>query len=108
VNRVLRRAYDRIMPVIADRYDPFMRHAADHPTPADGTTATQLVASWREGVWRNTEHLATAHAQPHRAVAAEAIERNAHGWAVSIAAAEKPGHRAIRAAHCGAWQDGRR
>jgi hypothetical protein len=100
VNQVLRRAYEQIVPTVAARYDPGMEPVASQTTGADGTTSTQLVAAWREGVWRNAERLTAASSPAHRELVAATIEANAHAWAEPIAAPEAPGYRQVRAEHC--------
>jgi hypothetical protein len=100
VNQVLRRAYDDIVVEVADRYDPNLHHVAGQPAGADGTGATQMVAGWREGVWRNAEHLVAARTPAHREAVAVSIERHAQAWAESIAAPQAPGYRELRARHC--------
>jgi hypothetical protein len=100
VNQVLRRAYDRIVPTVADRYDPAMEVVADQPTGADGTSATQMVAVWREGVWRNAERLGRATSEAHRELILASIETNAWGWGAPIAAPTVPGYTEVRAEHC--------
>jgi hypothetical protein len=101
VNQVLRRAYDDIVVEVADRYDPNLHLAAGQPAGADGTGATQLVAGWREGVWRNAERLVAATSPSHREAVAASIELHARTWAESIAAPQAPGYRELRAEHCG-------
>jgi hypothetical protein len=100
VNQVLRRAYEEIVPEVADRYDPNLHHAGGQPAGADGTAATQLVAGWREGVWRNAERLGAATSPAHREAVATSIEENARLWAEGIAAPQAPGYRDVRAEHC--------
>lgn len=100
MNRVLSRAYDRIVPAIAERYDPFVRTADAKPLPLDDVAAQNMVAGWREGVWRNAERLTAARSQPERQAARQFIERHAEGWARGMAAFEQPGHRAARDAYC--------
>lgn len=62
VNVVLSRAYDRIVPAIAERYDPFMTTADARPSPVDDIAAQNMVAGWRENV-------AQRGAADHRALA---------------------------------------
>jgi hypothetical protein len=100
VNQVLRRAYDRIVPEVADRYDPAMGLLGHEPTGADGTGATQMVAGWREGVWRNAERLTAAGSEAHRQLVTSSIEANAVAWAHAMAAPQAPGYREVRAEHC--------
>lgn len=100
VNVVLSRAYDRIVPAVAERYDPFMSTADAKPSPVDDLAAQNMVAGWRENVWRNAERLTTARSQLQRQAARQFIERNAEGWARGIAAFQTPGYRATRDAHC--------
>ncbi|HWH32066.1 MAG TPA: DUF5995 family protein [Egibacteraceae bacterium] len=100
VNQVLSRAYDRIVPAIAERYDPIMTTADAKPSPADDIAAQNMVAGWREGVWRNAERLTAARHAWERAAVVHGIERNAEAWARTFAAFESPGYRATRDAYC--------
>ena len=100
VNHVLSRAYDRIVPEIARRYDPFVATANAQPSPADDIAAQHMVAGWRELVWRNAERLTAARDHGERQAARQLIERNAEGWARGMALFEAPGYRATRDAHC--------
>jgi hypothetical protein len=100
VNQVLRRAYEDIVVEVADRFDPNLHLVAGQPAGADGTGATQLVAGWREGVWRNAERLVAATSPSHRDAVAASIEAGAQAWAESIAAPQAPGYRELRARHC--------
>lgn len=100
VNRTLSRAYDRIVPEVAKRYDPFMHTADAKPSPVDDLAALQMVAAWREGVWRNAERLITARSDQERALVSQSIEQHAEGWARGMAAVTVPGYRAGRDAYC--------
>jgi hypothetical protein len=100
INRVLSRAYDEIVPEVARRYDPFMVVADAKPSPVDDVGSQQLVALWREGVWRNAERLVAAESAAKRQRVAATIERHAEMWALGIAVLETPGYRAVRAEYC--------
>jgi hypothetical protein len=100
VNQVLRRAYDHIVPAVAERYDPALRIVADQPTSLDGTGATQLVAVWREGVWRNAERLDRATSDAERELILASIETHAWAWGEPMAAPSAPGYTEVRAEHC--------
>ncbi len=110
VNEQLSRAYDEIVPEIGDRFDPFMLIIAEQPTPADDVASTQMVAGWREGVWRNAERLANAQTDSHRDLVVASIEDNARVWAHASTEAQVPDYRTYRDAYClaraaGASQD---
>lgn len=104
VNQVLSRAYDVIVPEIARRYDPFMARADASPSPLDDVGAQQLVAGWREHVWRNAERLSAGGVE--RALAERWLGRNAAAWADGMAAVTQPGYRTVRDAHCAHALDG--
>jgi hypothetical protein len=91
---------ERIVPEVAERYDPNLRHVSGQPAGADGTAATQMVAGWREGVWRNAERLVAATSPAHREVVAASIEHHARLWAEGIVGPRLPGYGDVRAAHC--------
>lgn len=98
-NEILDDAYVPIMQEVARRYDPMMGDVESVPV-ADDAGANQLVAGWREGVWRNAESLVTSTGTPTRATSEATIERNAATWAEAMRTGEVPGHREVRDAHC--------
>lgn len=67
--------YRPVLKEVADRFDP----TADDVEvgPVDDQFAYALLASWREGVWRNAERLAAASSDEERAQVAASIERYA-------------------------------
>lgn len=67
---------------------------------ADDVAANQMVAGWREGVWRNAESLVSTADSPARTASEAAIETHAATWAESMRTGEIPGHREVRDAHC--------
>lgn len=99
-NEILSRAYDEIVPTIGERFDPIMLTADGGPSPVDDLTAGQLVAEWREGVWRHAEGLVAADADAARTAVEASIESNARTWAETVTAEDTPGYRAYRDAYC--------
>lgn len=67
--------YQPVLKEVADRFDP----AADDVEvgPVDDQFAYALLASWREGVWRNAERLVSATSEQERAQVAASIEQYA-------------------------------
>jgi len=67
--------YQPVLKEVAERFDP----AADdfEAGPVDDQSAYALLASWREGVWRNAERLADASSEEDRAAVAQSIEQYA-------------------------------
>jgi hypothetical protein len=100
-NRILNRAYGPIVREVGRRYDPLMSDVERLPV-LDDVAANQLVAGWREGVWRNAESLVTTRGSDLAPVSEAAIERNAATWAQAIRTGEVPGRRELRDAHCAA------
>lgn len=99
MNRVLAAAYAPIAREVGRRYDPLMSDVESLPV-VDDVGAQQLVAGWREGVWRNAESLVTTAGTPLAPTSVAAIEANATTWAHAIRNGEVPGRRALRDAHC--------
>lgn len=102
-NQVLSDSYPTIVAAVAERYDPFMASVDETGGPADDEGAMQLVAQWREGVWRHAEQLVSTDGTPLFAATVEQIETNAEGWATGMANGEVPGRRELRRAHCEAF-----
>ena len=100
-NRILDDAYRPIVRAVAERYDPLMADVESIPT-VDDLGAQQLIAGWREGVWRNAESLASTDGTDAEALSRELVERNAHAWAETMRTGEIPGYREVRDAHCAA------
>lgn len=98
-NRILDDAYGPIAREVGRRYDPLMSDVEQVPV-ADDVGANQLVAGWREGVWRNAESLVTTRGSDLSPASAAAIEANATAWAETIRTGEVPGRRQLRDAHC--------
>lgn len=98
-NEVLDDAYAPIVQEVGRRYDPMMSDIESLPV-ADDVASQQLVAGWREGVWRNAESLVTTDGSPAHDVSIATIEANAYAWAESIRTGEVPGRRELRDAHC--------
>jgi hypothetical protein len=101
-NQVLAAAYDPIVREVGRRYDPLMTDVSEVPIAAE-LGAMQMVAGWREGVWRNAEGLVASAGTPFEAVVIAEIETHAHAWAEAMANGEVPGRRALRDAHCQAF-----
>lgn len=100
-NRILDDAYRPIVRTVAERYDPLMADVESIPT-VDDLGAQQLIAGWREGVWRNAESLTSTAGTAAEDVSRELVERNAHAWAETMRTGEIPGYRQVRDAHCSA------
>lgn len=101
MNVVLSRAYDIIVPEMAARYDRFMGQIDDLGGPVEDIGAQQLVAYWRERVWRNAENLVRSEGTPLFDIHAQAIEGEAELWATLLTTGtEIPGHREVRDAYC--------
>jgi hypothetical protein len=100
-NRILNDAYRPIVRAVAERYDPLMGDVESVPG-VDDLGAQQLVAGWREGVWRNAESLAASAGSPTEDVSRELVEANAHAWAETMRTGEVPDYREVRDAHCAA------
>lgn len=98
-NRILAAAYRPIAREVARRYDPLMGDVEAIPV-VDDVGAQQLVAAWREGVWRNAESLVATAGTPLTPVSASAVEANARTWAELLHTGQLPGRRALRDAHC--------
>ena len=98
-NEILNDAYIPIVQEVGRRYDPLMTDVEALPL-ADDVAANQLVAGWREGVWRNAESLVSTAGSPARAISETAIETHAATWAETMRTGEVPGHREVRDAHC--------
>ena len=100
-NILLERSYDRVIAGIRDHYDPTVETTNPSGNPADNQAGEQLVAGWREGVWRNAERLVNASSAEERRQVEESIEANAATSAQSITSdPDQPGHRAFRDAYC--------
>ena len=100
-NQILNDAYRPIVRAVAERYDPLMADVESVPV-VDDAGANQLVAGWREGVWRNAESLVSSAGTPTEELSREVIEANALAWAETMRTGEIPGHREVRDAHCDA------
>lgn len=104
VNQFLNRVTIPLREEIVRRYDPAFGDA-DAPTTLDETAIMALIASWREGAWRNAERLVGASSPEHRATIESEIKTEAGLIAESLAAANAYGplrSSAARDAHCAA------
>jgi len=101
-NQVLAAAYHPIVREVGRRYDPLMTDVSEVPIAAE-LGAMQMVAGWREGVWRNAEALVGSAGTPLEAVVIAEIETHAYAWAEAMANGEVPGRRALREEHCRAF-----
>ena len=100
-NGILERAYQRVVDAVERRYDPSLAVTNPDDSNADDVAGLELVAGWREEVWRNARRLLMTRRDPQaHAAVVEDIETNAADWARGIAAAETPGYRAERDAYC--------
>jgi hypothetical protein len=100
MNKVLDRAYERVVRAVERRFDPLVGTINSPATPLDDVAGIELVRGWRETVWRNAERLVRAKSRAERRQVATQIQQYAAGWASSIAAFETPGYRAERDAYC--------
>lgn len=100
-NEILERAYQRVVDAVERRYDPSLAVTNPDDSTHDDIAGLQLVAGWREEVWRNARRLLQTRRDPaaHREVV-EDIESNAADMARTIAAPRTPGYRAQRDAYC--------
>jgi hypothetical protein len=100
-NEILERAYQRVVDTVERMYDPSLAVTNPDDSDADDIAGLQLVAGWREQVWRNARRLLTTRHDPaaHAEVVHD-IETNAADWARMIAAPKTPGYRAQRDAYC--------
>ena len=80
-NELLNTAYDDVIANAIEWDDPDLERYDAPGTKADDFTLFQIIASWREGVWRNAERLVSARSDEERRLVAESIERNAAEWA---------------------------
>jgi len=100
-NILLERSYDRVIEGIRRHYDPDVETTNPSGNPADNRAGEQLVAGWREGVWRNAERLVNASSPGERRSVEQSIEANAATSAQSITTdPDPPGHRTFRDAYC--------
>ncbi|MFT4744438.1 MAG: hypothetical protein ACI9AD_000279 [Nitriliruptoraceae bacterium] len=104
-NEVLNVAYPIIVAEVTRRYDPFMSQIGDLGDPGN-IGAMQLVAGWREGVWRNAEALISTQGTPLHDGFVTALELHADTWGQAMSVGERPDRRAIRDAHCAAAMAG--
>jgi hypothetical protein len=100
-NGILERAYQRVVDAVERRYDPSLAVTNPDDSNADDITGLELVAGWREDVWRNARRLLQTRRDPvaHADVVRD-IETNAADWARTIAAPGPPGYRSQRDAYC--------
>ncbi len=101
-NQVLNMSYDTIVAEMGRRYDPFMTTVDEVGGLVDNVGAQQLVALWREGVWRNAEQVTTTADTPLFDLSVRMIETQADTTAQLMTVGELPGRRALRDAHCAA------
>jgi len=99
-NRVLNGAYDTIVQAVGRRYDPLIAEVDDVGLLIDNIGAQQLVALWREGVWRNAERIVSTANTPLWELTVLSIETTAEVSALAMKVGEIPGHRERRDAHC--------
>ena len=80
-NELLNLAYDDVIAQAIEWDDPDLAMYDVPGTQADNFSLFQIIATWREGVWRNAERLVGARSDAERRLVAESIERNAAEWA---------------------------
>jgi hypothetical protein len=102
INKILNRAYTRVVNRIAHRYDPVVGLSNLPVSPVDDIAGLELVRIWRELVWRNAERLVNAPTEAQRAQVKSEIESHAALWATAIATPVVPGATENRDAHCAA------
>lgn len=103
VNVFLNRVVTPLLAEEAARFDPAMDDAGQVPLALGYTSTFQLLASWREGAWRNAERLANAADSAARAQVAAEIEAGATAMAQTLVAATAYGplsSSAARDAYC--------
>ncbi len=94
-NEILNRAYPRIVQAVGERYDPIMLTVGNLGVLGN-VGAMQLVALWREGVWRNAERLIFSADE----LTKTSIEQQALLTGMAMRVGEVPGRRAMRKAYC--------
>jgi hypothetical protein len=99
MNLVLDDAYESIVRMVGERYDPSTDVLAPSFLPTDDYMGLEMVKGWREGVWRNAERLLDAKTEGERAQVAESIEDNAEAQA-RLMAVPQPGYGPQRDAYC--------
>lgn len=99
-NRVLNNSYDAIVQAVGERYDPVLTTVDNIGLLVDNIAAQQLVALWREGVWRNAERLVTSEDTSLWESTVLSIETVANTSGRALMVGRIPGHRARRNAHC--------
>jgi hypothetical protein len=80
-NELLNLAYDDVIAQAIEWDDPDLAMYDVPGTKVDDFGLFQIIATWREGVWRNAERLVSARSDAERKLVAESIERNAAEWA---------------------------
>ncbi len=99
-NDVLNAAYGDIVREVGRRYDPIMSVIDRIGGMPVNMGAMQLVALWREGVWRNAERLSASYNGPLWELTLTSIEQQADITAKLLRNGETPGRRALRDAYC--------
>jgi hypothetical protein len=82
-NAVLNSSYDDVFRRATEVDDPMLA-LYDPPGVLDNTLAFQMIALWREGVWRNAERLVRATTPQERRFVADSIEKQAEVSALLI------------------------
>ena len=98
-NTVLNTAYPIIVREVGRRYDPLMTIVANLGLPVN-LVSQQLVAVWREGVWRNAERLSVSQEPTWQSLTHESIELQANLTAIAMKVGETPQRRSLRDAYC--------
>jgi Family of unknown function (DUF5995) len=76
-NELLNTAYDDVIAQAVKYDDPTVDDTDVPGTQADNFALFQIIAGWREGVWRNAERLVGARSDAERKLVAQEIEQNA-------------------------------
>lgn len=82
-NGPLNSSYDDVYRRGTEQDDPMLA-LYDPPGTLDNAAAFQMIAAWREGVWRNAERLTFARTPAERQFVAQSIEAQAEASAVLI------------------------
>ena len=99
INLVLDAAYNQIVQMVNDDFDPTTGVIAPSFLPADDYFGLELVKAWRQGVWHNAERLLDAKTEADRRQVIASIESNAQTQA-QLMAEPTPGWGAQRDAYC--------
>jgi Family of unknown function (DUF5995) len=108
VNRFLNRVADTLYPEIARRFDPTVDDSNANGTTLDDFAEFQIIPTWREIAWRNSERLVSAPTAAARAQVAADIEAYAASQAQLLRTTYQYGlldSSAARDAYCAVHHD---